>query len=59
MEPAAAADGLLAALASGRQEALLSPLKDRLAVVLRALAPSLYFVLMRWRARAGTGRPAS
>ncbi|XP_037093793.1 dehydrogenase/reductase SDR family protein 7-like [Pollicipes pollicipes] len=38
--------------------ALLAPLRDRLAVLLRALLPSVFFLLMRLRARAGTGRPS-
>ncbi|KAF0296872.1 Dehydrogenase/reductase SDR family protein 7-like [Amphibalanus amphitrite] len=52
-----AADRVLDALLHHRPETLISPLKDRLAVLLRHLVPSVFFWLMERRARAGTGRP--
>ncbi|XP_037093791.1 dehydrogenase/reductase SDR family protein 7-like [Pollicipes pollicipes] len=58
LEPDAAARRLVAALVARRHETLLAPLRDRLAVLLRALLPSVFFLLMRLRARAGTGRPS-
>lgn len=57
LEPASAADRVVAALVARESETLISPLKDRLAVLLRHLAPSLFFKLMELRAGAGTGRP--
>ena len=54
-----AAGRVVAALLDRSPETLVSPLRDRLAVLLRHLAPGLFFWLMERRARAGTGRPAS
>jgi dehydrogenase/reductase SDR family protein 7B len=50
--PAHVAEQVVEAVVGGRRELLLAPLLHRLAVLLRALLPSLYFFLMARRARA-------
>ena len=57
LAPEVAAGRVLAALAERRPELLLSPLGERLAVLLRHLLPAAFRWLMARRARAGTGRP--
>ena len=57
LSPDVAAGHVLSSLAERRPELLLSPLGDRLAVLLRHLLPGVFRWLMEKRARAGTGRP--
>jgi len=46
------AEKVLEAVQTGQQEVVLAPLHHRLAILLRAILPSLYFYLMARRAKA-------
>jgi dehydrogenase/reductase SDR family protein 7B len=50
-EPEYVAEKILSAVVQGKQEVIIAPVVPRLAILIRTLAPSLYFWIMETRAR--------
>ncbi|KAK3090927.1 hypothetical protein FSP39_015788 [Pinctada imbricata] len=53
MKPESVADRVMTAVIWGEKEVVMAPVIHKLAIVIRTLAPSLYFVLMNHRAKSG------